>query len=132
MRDEILTYLGTQSFSSYIVSTELPFDSNGTELYIKNPKRIYVDNAQLAVEPFIGVMSAMNIDQETTTVNIYFANDAKTLPSDYSTVVTSCRNAKNQTYTVSFFNTYSDTKTEYKNDLLVTNVELRFIRIITS
>lgn len=132
MRSDILTYLGTQQFSNYVVSTELPFDSNGTELYIKNPKRIYVDNDQVSIEPFIGVMSAMNIDQETTTVNIYFANDAKTLPSDYSTVVTSCRNAKNQSYAANYMNTYSDTKTEYKNDLLVTNVEIRFVRIITS
>lgn len=132
MREEILKYLAELRLRTFTTSAELPFDNNKVELYIKNPKRIYVDNPQISVQPFIQIMNGHDIDLEVQTVAIYFTTDAKQLPTDYSSTVASIRAGKAITLTGNFFKRESDCTTEYKQDLLVTKIELKYSRIITS
>ena len=131
MRDEILTYLDSQDLGSYALSQELPFSSSDIELYIKNPKRIYVDKDQVTEEVFIALLDSISIDQEVTSVTIYFSNDAKTLPSDYDAVVDVVRSAKELYIANGFFKRDVQIDTEYINDLMVTKIDIRFIKLLT-
>jgi hypothetical protein len=130
MRDLILSYLGSAAFNSFIVSTELPFSQSGTELYLKNVKRIYVDEEQIETTPFIAVFNGCDINQETTLLNVYFATDAKNLVEDYSDAVDIITAAKDIEVNGVYTNRISNVQTQYKNDLLITTVELSFTKLL--
>ena len=98
MRAEILNYINTQSLGGFLLSQEYPWIDSGTStLYIKNPKKIYVDAVEYSNEPFIQTLGSLNINNETSTVRIYFACDAKQIPSNYDTLVNSMKAAKDIT-----------------------------------
>lgn len=132
MRDIVLQYLKDLGLRNYTIGNELPFDPNGTQLHIKNPKKIYVDVEQYEKEPFIQVFNGNDINLETTTVVVYFANDAKQLPQEYSSVVNSIKLASQIDSGDKYFRRVSDVSTEYVQDLLVTKVELKYSKLITS
>lgn len=132
MRDLVLTYLKSLKLKNFTIANELPFDQNGTQLYVKNPKMIYVNQEQYSIENFIQTMSGKNYDKETTSVVVYLATDAKQLPQEYSNVVSSIKRAT----AIDTLNKYqwkeSEVNTEYVNDKLVTSIELRYTQLITS
>lgn len=128
MRTELLDYLKDQKFKNFNVSDELPFTSSNTALYVKNPKRVYVDLEQITSEPYIPTFSS-NIDAEVYSVRLYFTTDAKQLPSDYSTVLSSIKAGKNITTEEQFFRREVVTSTSFENDLMVTEVEFRFTKL---
>ena len=127
VRDEVLSYLTSLKLKEFKVSSELPFEPNGTPLYLKNPKTIYVDAEQIVTEPFLQMFNE-TIDQEITTVAIFLATDAKQLPRDYSTVVSQIRQAK-EVAVGTYFIRNSDLTTETINDLLITSVLITLSKI---
>ena len=127
MRDEIKDYLKGIKFGSYSVSDELPFSNSGTVLYLKNPKRIYVDTDQYSTEVFMPVLNAVNIDAEVTIVRIYFSNDSKQLPKDYQQTIESIKGTKD--IFTEYFRKTTDISTEHVGDLLVTTIEFRFTKL---
>lgn len=132
MREAVLAYLDGLKLRGFAVSQELPFDANGVPLFTKNPKRIYVDQEQMITEPFIQVFNGNDINLDTTVVVVYFSTDAKQLPQEYSSTVTALKNTKAIDADTQYYRRQSDVSTEFRNDLLVTSVELRFSRIITN
>ena len=129
MRTEILDYLKALKLKNYNVSDELPFSNSGTVMYTKNVKRIYVDLEQISNEPFITLFGDYNIDSEIHSVRLYFSTDAKQLPSDYSTVISQIRAAKNVATTERFHRREVTNSTSFENDLMVTEFEFRFTMI---
>lgn len=129
MRDNVITFLKTKNLGTFALSQELPFDTAGINLVLKNVKRIYVDQEQKETEPYIATMSCI-IDQEITTVSVMFSSDAKNQPSDYVTVVDLIKSAKEIYKDYGYFARGVDVNTEYENDLQVTTVELRFNKIL--
>lgn len=129
MRTEILDYLKSLKLKNYNVSDELPFSNSGTVMYTKNIKRIYVDLEQISNEPFIQLFGDYNIDSEIHSVRLYFSTDAKQLPSDYSTVISQLRAAKNVTTAERFHRREVTSSTTFENDLMVTEFEFRFTMI---
>lgn len=129
MRQTVLDYLQTQNLGTFIVSTELPWDENGTALYLKNLKKIYVNVTEYAVEPIIQTLNGVNITTDIHSVKVYFANDAKSLPPNYDEVVTAIRSAKNIDNTTGYHSREVDVKTSYELDRLVTEIELRYIKL---
>ena len=77
MRSLILTYLENNKPSGFGVSQNLPFDQNGTALYLQNLKTLYVDQPQTEQEPLIDTLDTTRIVSETTIVNVYVVTDAK-------------------------------------------------------
>lgn len=128
MRTEILNYLKDQKFKNFNVSEELPFTSSNTALYLKNPKRIYVDLEQITSEPFIQTFGT-GVDAEVHSVRLYFTTDAKQLPSDYSTVTSSIKAGKGVTTDLPFFRREVTTATNFENDVMVTEFEFRFTKL---
>lgn len=128
MRTELLNYLKDQKFKNFNVSDELPFSSSATALYLKNPKRIYVDLEQVSSEPLIPTFGN-SIDAEVHSVRLYFTTDAKQLPSDYSSVVSSIKAGKGITTDLQFFRRQVLNSTSYENDLMLTEFEFRFTKL---
>lgn len=130
MRDQVLTYLGGENLGGYSLSQQLPYDSSGIAMYVKNTKVVYVGLDQNKQEVFIGLLGSKSIDQEETSVTIFVANDAKTIPSDYASLVTTIRAAQDLYSANGFFRRELSTETEFENDLMITKVELRFYKLI--
>jgi hypothetical protein len=129
MRQDVLDYLQGLNLGTFIVSNELPFSESGTQLYIKNLKKIYVNVDQYIVEPIITTLSGVNITRDTAAVSVYFANDAKSIPPNYDDVVSLIRAAKNILPTAGYSSREVDVQTSFEADKLITEIELRFIKI---
>ena len=130
MRQEVLDYIQTLGNGSFNVSNELPWQESGTPLYIKNLKKIYVDVDQYETTPLVQTLNGLVLSQETTTVRVFFANDAKNLPPDYSDVVAGLRTAKDINPELNFYRREVEVTTEVEADRLVTQLELRYITLI--
>jgi hypothetical protein len=130
MRQDVIDYIQTLNLGTFIVSNELPFSESGVPLYIKNLKKIYVDVDQYAVDPVIRTLDGVNVTRDTIAVKVWFANDAKSIPPNYDEVVSNLRSAKNILATTGGFTGREvDVKTEFQADRLITEIELRFIKL---
>lgn len=129
MRQEVIDYVQSLNLGTFIVSTELPWTDNTVPLYIKNLKKVYIDIDEYQINPIITTLNGVNITEDINIVKIYFANDAKQIPPNYSDVVDQLRAAKNINTTVGFNRREVDVTTSYDSDKLVTELELRFIKI---
>lgn len=130
MRSLILTYLETNKPSGFGVSQNLPFDQNGSALYLQNLKTLYVDNPTTEQEPLIDTLDTTRIVSETTIVNVYVVTDAKTLPTDYATLVTTVKGVRNLSTITGYTEQRCNVSTSYANgDQLVTQFEFRYTNI---
>ncbi len=130
MRSLILTYLEANKTSGFGVSQNLPFDQNGTALYLQNLKTIYVDNPTTEQEPLYDTLDDCSIVSETTIVDVYVVTDAKTLPSNYDAMVTAVKGVKTDTTITGYTEKRVNVSTSYANgDQLVTQFELRYTKI---
>jgi hypothetical protein len=129
MRTELLDYIRALKLKNFNVSDELPFSNSGIVMYTKNVKRIYADLEQITMEPLIQLFGDYNIDSEVHSVRLYFSTDAKQLPSDYSTLVSQIRAAKNAPTEERFFRREVTNSTSFENDLMITEFEFRFTKI---
>jgi hypothetical protein len=129
MRTEVLDYLQSLNIGGFNISQELPWTESGTELYIKNLKKIYVDTDQITSEPLLQTFTG-SINNETTIVRIFFANDAKQIPANYQDVVTELRTAKDIEVEQGFNRRESLVTTDIQADRLVTQIELRYTKLI--
>lgn len=125
MRTELLAYLTTAT-SALAVKTvsELPWNTAGEPLYLKNMKKFYLDQEQVEQTTLIPVLDGNDVFQNVTTVRGYFAVDAKNQPANLSTFITLALNAKNQTG-IANSGTESDYTTEILDDVLIYTVEYR-------
>lgn len=129
MRTEVIDYISGLSLGSFILTEELPWDSDGNPLYIKNLKKIYVDVTAFENDPIITTLNGLSINNEASIVRVYFACDAKVLPSNYEEVVSEIKTAKDID-TVSGVNNRTVTvSTRFQADMLVTELEIRFTKL---
>lgn len=129
MRTEVLEYIQSLDIGGFNVSNELPWSESGTELYVKNLKKIYVDIDQIQVDPQILTLDGRNINNEITIIRIFFANDAKQVPANYSDVVAELKTAKDIEAAQGFTRRECQVQTDIQADRLITTIELRFIKL---
>lgn len=130
MRAEVLDYIGTLALGGFILSQELPWEESGTALYVKNLKKIYVDVVAYETQPLIRTFSSY-INNETSTVRIYFSCDAKQLPPNYEDVIADLKTVKDLTALDGFQSRQVNVVTDINNDILSTTVEVTFTKIST-
>lgn len=130
MRQDVIDYLQAENLGTFIVSSELPWSESGVSLYLKNLKKIYVDVDQFQVDPIVTALSGLNVSLETRIVRVYLANDAKSIPPNYDDVVSTIRSAKDINTTEGFNRREAEVTTSFDADRLVTEVELRYIKLI--
>jgi hypothetical protein len=131
MRQEVIDYVSSLPLGSFLLTTELPWDSDGQALYLKNLKKIYVDVTEYASDPIITTLNGLSINNEEQIVRIYFACDAKQLPSDYEQVVQDIKTVKDITTVPGVNNRSVSITTEFVNDVLATEMEVRFTKLST-
>lgn len=129
MRTEVLDYVQTLDIGGFNVSNELPWSESGTPLYIKNLKKIYVDTDQITTDPFITTFSGLTVNNQVTIVRIFFANDAKQVPANYSDVVAELTTAKDIETELNFHRRECVVNTSVDADRLITELELRFTKL---
>ena len=129
MRQDVIDYLQAENLGTFIVSSELPWSESGVSLYLKNLKKIYVDVDQFQVDPIVTALSGLNVSLETRIVRVYLANDAKSIPPNYDDVVSTIRSAKDINTTEGFNRREAEVTTSFDADRLVTEVELRYIKL---
>jgi len=129
MRQEVIDYVQGLNLGTFIVSTELPWTDNTVPLYLKNLKKVYVGVDEYQVNPIITTLSGLNITEDVNIVRIYFANDAKQIPPNYGDVVDQLRATKNINTSIGFHRREVDVTTSFDADRLVTELELRFIKL---
>jgi len=87
-RDTLVTGLTTRLASSNVsVSSELPFNSAGEPLYIKNKKFVYVDEDNKDVTELYSTLDGNDIFTTETTVQAFLTVDAKNQLGDIDTIV---------------------------------------------
>lgn len=122
--------MNANKVSGFGVSQQLPFDQNGSALYLQNLKSVYVDNPLTEQDPLFDTLDDSPIVSETTIVSVYVVTDAKTLPSNYDTLVTTVKGARNATTIQGYTEKRCSVSTSYANgDQLVTQFELRYTKI---
>jgi hypothetical protein len=131
MRDEILNYLRSQNLGVITVTTELPWSENGQELYLKNLKKVYVDRDNVEVVPLVATLDAVKISTEVTTVSVYLGCDAKVLPPNLDQAIAVMRLAKDITTINGVNRRDCDVITSFEGDVLVTQLDFRFTKLIT-
>lgn len=129
MREQVIDYIQGLNLGGFSVTTQAPYDENNQALYIKNPKKIYVDYPQSDTEPFIQTLNGTSISNEVSSVNVYLSTDAKLIPSNYESVITQIKTAKDLTTIEGINRREVQVSSEFESDLIVTTVELRYIKL---
>jgi hypothetical protein len=126
MRAELLAYLTTATSTATVKTvSELPWNTAGQPLYLKNMKKFYLGQEEFEQSVLIPTLPGQNdIMQNTVKVSGYFAVDAKNQPAGLSTAITTILGAKDRTG-LGNFGTESDYTTEIQDDVLIYTVEYR-------
>ena len=132
MRTVIYNYIKALGLKSVVLSSELPYQTNGQDLYLKNKKTIYVDVAQSSQEPAIDTLGAAGAVNDITTVSVYFVNDAKKVLPDYDNIVTQIKNARTATGTEGYIQKLCQVTVTYDEDAMVTELGFSFRKLITN
>ena len=121
MRAELLSYLTTATSTATIKTvSELPWNTAGEPLYLKNLKKFYLDEEQVEQSVLIPVLPGSNdVMQDTVSVTGYFACDAKNQPSGLSSSLTAILDAKNR-IGVSAISSYT---TEIQDDVIIYTIQ---------
>lgn len=94
IRDSILSSLTTSlSGTSCKVSSELPFESGGVELYNKNMKTVYLSAESVETVLLYSVLGGNDVYQRNTTVTAFLTVDAKNQPQDIESVLSNMQSA---------------------------------------
>lgn len=131
MRQQVLDYINTLSLGGYLLTEEIPWSDNDVPLYIKNLKKIYVDNTEYVSTPVIQTLSALSISNEETISKIYLANDAKTVPANYDILIADLQSAKDITTVEGVRTRECDVSVSYQDDVMITEIEIRLTRLKT-
>lgn len=130
MRQELLDYIGNLTLGTFGLSQELPYDSSGVPLYMRNVKKLYVDLAQYNDDTLIKTLDGAHVYNEITSVKVYFTADAKQLPANYDTVIVALKGAKDADTITGANRRECLVSTSFEEDLLVTELEYRFTKLI--
>jgi len=97
IRDDFITQITTDisGYTNFRVSSELPFDSGGNALYIKNKKTVYVNTVREEQIQLYRTMDQNSVYQTQSIVQAFLTVDAKNQPSNIDDVVQAILNAKN-------------------------------------
>ena len=129
MRTEVLTYIRGLALGTFNVSDEVPRNESAEPLYMKNPKTIYVDVAQFEDNPLINTFDNFSIHAKTTSLTVYFSVDAKNVPNNYDSLVSSMLDARDLNTTEGFNDRSAEVSTSIEADMLVTQVRLRYTKL---
>jgi len=120
----------TSTLTQFAVSQELPWEQNGTPLFLKNMKKIYVDKTHVVENTIIPCLDHGNILEDRQISNVYVAVDAKNPPTQLDQLITKILLCKDQTGIVNYASE-SDYTQDKQEDVLILTFEFR-LNIVTT
>ena len=132
MRTELLTAITTaiSTLTQFAVSSELPWEQNGTPLYRKNMKKVYVDRERVEQTTLLPTLNGGEVFQNDLITEVYLAVDAKNPPSQLDSAITKILGTKS-TVNVVNFGSESDYTVDKDEDVLVYTFEFRINQATT-
>lgn len=128
LKSAITTAIST--LTQFSVSNELPWEQNGQPLYLKNLKKVYVDNSRQEQSTLIATLDGVDVFQNDLITEVFVACDAKNPPSQIDQLVNNILAAKNSTGVVNF-GTESDYTVDKQEDVLIYTFEFRLNQATT-
>ena len=129
MRTELLTYLTAQLTDSIKTSQELPFQEGTNPLYMKNARRVYLDEPYTEQDTLFPTLGSLQINQRTTIVRWFLTVDAKNRNTDLDSALTILGSAKDITTITGVFTRLFDYTVSIDNDRIVYEGEYRFANL---
>jgi hypothetical protein len=132
MRTELLSAItsATSTLTQFAVASELPWEQNGTALYRKNMKRIYVDEARMEESIMFPTLGGPEIFQNDFITEVFLAVDAKNPPSQLDSAIAKILSAKASTGIINF-GVESDYIVDKQEDVMIYTFEFRLNQAIT-
>ena len=126
MRTQLLSAITTavSTLTQFAVSQELPWEQNGSPLYLKNMKKIYVDRPKQEETTLIPTLNGGEVFQDDLIAEVFVAVDAKNTPSQLDNLITKILSAKS-TINVVNFGSESDYTVDKQEDVLIYTFEFR-------
>lgn len=125
MRQALLTFLSVNLTGQITVSSELPFEQGGSALYIKNMRRVYIDEPEVEQTQLLTTFDE-DVNQNITTVRAYLTVDAKNRNSNLDAALIVLANARTQADISSSFRKEFDYTTTIDGDKIIYEFEYRF------
>lgn len=126
MRAQLLTYLTANLTGSIKTSQEQPFDQGGSALYLKNMRRVYLQEEYTEQDQLIPVLDASDIMQTITVVKGFLAVDAKSRNSDLDTALSVLAGARTGANITDSFRKEFDYTITIDTDVMIYEFEYRF------
>lgn len=132
MRTELKSAITTaiSTLTQFAVSAELPWSQNGTPLYRKNMKKIYVDNERIEQTTLIPTLNGGEVFQNDSIALVYLAVDAKNPPSQLDSAISKILACKS-TISVVNFGSESDYTVDLDEDVMTFTFEFRLNQATT-
>ena len=126
MRTELLDYLTNNLTGTIKTSQELPFSQSGQSLYLKNMRRVYVDEPYTEQGSLFNTLDELDINQTVTRIRAYLATDAKNRNADLDQAMTTMSNALKQADITNSFRKEFDYTTTIDEDRVIYEFEYRY------
>ena len=129
MRTELLAYLTTNLTGQIKPSQELPYLEGVAPLYMKNARRVYLDEPYTEQDNLLTTLDSLRINRRTTVVRWFLTVDAKNRNSDLDTALTTLGSAKDITTITGVFTRLFDYTVTIDNDRVIYEGEYRFANL---
>lgn len=126
MRTTLLAYLTNNLTGTIKTSQELPFSQSGQSLYLKNMRRVYVDEPYTEQGSLFNTLDELDINQTVTRIRAYLATDAKNRNADLDQAMTTMSNALKQADITNSFRKEFDYTTTIDEDRVIYEFEYRY------
>jgi len=129
MRTELLTYLTAQLTGDIKTSQELPWSEGTNPLYLKNARRVYLDEPNTEQTELFPTLGSLTINARVTTVRWFLSMDAKNRNTDLDSAITILGSAKDITTITGVWQRQFDYTTTIDNDRIIYEGEYRFTNL---
>lgn len=129
MRSQLLAYLTANLTGTIKSSNELPFEEGNQALYLKNLRRVYLDEPFTEMDQLIPVLTGDDINQKITRVAGFLTVDAKTRNADLDAALTTLGSAKDVATISNAYRREFDYTTTIADDKITYEFEYRFYTI---
>ena len=127
MRAELLSYLTTNLTGTIKPSQELPFEQGGSANYLRNMRKVYLDEPYTEQDSLINTLDeASEVNQQITTVRAYLAVDAKNRNADLDSALAIMNSALRQANITNSFRKEFDYTTTIDDDRIIYEFEYRY------
>ena len=126
MRTELLSYLTANLTGTIKPSQELPFSQGGTALYLKNMRKVYVDEPYTEQDQLVPMLDGDDINQKITYIRAYLVVDAKNRNADLDATLTTMFAALRAANITDSFRKEFDYTTTIEGDQITYEFEYRY------